>query len=70
MVLTYSNVSKRCRWNGNSVDPDLTRQLLQKQSDLGLHCLPRPDWIIMLVTVKRLKIRTPEKITVIILKFD
>ena len=33
-VLPLSNASKKCRWNG--------KQCRTEQSDLGLHCLPRP----------------------------
>ena len=36
VVLPHSNTPKRCRLNVNSVDPE-------EQSDLGLHCLPRPE---------------------------
>ena len=38
MVLIHSNVVKKWKWNGNSVDPDQT--VPSEQSDLGLHFCP------------------------------
>ena len=44
--LLYRNVSKRCSLNGKLSRPRsdcfLRRCVLKEQSDLGLHCLPKP----------------------------
>ena len=33
----------------NREDPDRTASSVFKQSDLGLHCLPRPFWLVLFV---------------------